>query len=223
MHSILEKVLTSQIKLTEAVSYFIDNYSKEVNTDVSRSIRERDYILCSEYLAQIQEKKQCLEKYCILEVEEKHLFNIGKFKFTGIIDLLLKDKDTEDLIIVDHKSAKYPLKQHSHTVMKNMEQVFEKHKTQLYLYSKPVYEKHGKYPKKLCWNHFKSGKTASIDFDEDEYAHALQWVENTIHRIEQDALFMPEDNYFYCTHLCGCRKECEYQYENRKLYSDTYT
>ena len=46
-----------------------------------------------------------MENYEILGVEEKVEFTINGKDFIGYIDLLVKDKKTNEIIIIDHKSA----------------------------------------------------------------------------------------------------------------------
>ena len=44
------------------------------------------------------------EKYEILTVEEKFEINIAGYLFVGIADLVLRDKETKEIIVIDHKS-----------------------------------------------------------------------------------------------------------------------
>ena len=46
-----------------------------------------------------------LDSYEILGVEKKVEFELFGKRFVGYIDLLLRDKQTDEIIIVDHKSA----------------------------------------------------------------------------------------------------------------------
>ena len=65
-------------------------------------IRQSYYDKGIEYLNNIDLD---LDRYEILGVEKEIHFKIEDKDFVGYIDLLVKDKETGEIIIIDHKSA----------------------------------------------------------------------------------------------------------------------
>lgn len=154
------------------------------------------------------------ENWEIIAVEQRCDVKIFDRRFLGFIDLLVRNKDTGKLIVVDHKSKKKFYTQNE----------LQHYAIQPYLYSKWVYETYGEYPEKLIFNLFKSGEMVEIPFDRDEYEAACLWVKETIAEIYKDQSFKDKiqieyrkkhkllrdfkHSDFYCNYLCGSRKRC---------------
>ena len=208
VHKILEMVFKGELDIDDALDYYLANYDDNVFYTVRQSIMDSTYIQCAEYFA--NEKLEWLNGYDVIGVEQEISIDVGDYKFTGYIDLILQDKETGEITIVDHKSSKYPFKKDGKTVLKNSKASFEKYKLQMYLYSKYIFDTFGRYPKYLAWNHFKSQKIAKIEFKQDEYEIALQWFIWQIVNINNDESFEANIDHFYCRNLCDFRSTCEY-------------
>ena len=208
VHEILAKIFERTLPPSEALDYFIDNYADNVFYTARDTVMQNTYQACIDYFA--NEDFSWLDKYEVLGVEKEVSCTIGDCSFVGFIDLLLRDKHDGKIIVVDHKSASYPLKQNGE-VKKNSERSFNSYKKQMYLYSYAVKQLYGEYPKELWWNHFKEGgKVAKVQFSISEYNSTLQWVTDTIDRIKTEEDFEPSLEFFYCNTLCNFRHSCEY-------------
>lgn len=207
MHEILEKIFSREMTPDEAARYFVDGFDRAVTYKVKKSTMDKTFELCAEYLC--SEDFSWIDDYDILGVELKVDLKISGYDFIGYIDLLLRDKADGKLIVVDHKSATYPLKSDG-SVKKNSEHSFNAYKKQMYLYCHAVKEKYGEFPKAIIWNHFKEFKFAAIPFDHAEYEETMRWFTDTIRRIENEEDFDPTLEYFYCNNLCSFRSSCEY-------------
>ena len=148
------------------------------------------------------------EKYDILGVEKKVEFELEGYPFIGFIDLLLKDKETNEIIILDHKSSTLKFKKNG-DLSKTSLPKFEEFKKQLYLYSIPVIEEYGKVDK-LIWNMFKDQGRIEIPWDLKEYEAAKKWAVDQIHRIEAETEWpmKKQTDYMYCSYLCSKRGSC---------------
>ena len=114
------------------------------------------------------------------------------------------------IVVIDNKSSEYPFRLDGKVKAKS-KQSFENYKKQMYLYSYAVMEKYGEFPKEITWNHFKDGgKFATIPFIKAEYDEAVKWFVDTIHNIEKEQNFEPNEDFFYCHNLCNFRHSCEY-------------
>lgn len=210
MHSVIERVIKGEIKLEDAPAVYIEEYDL-ICEKVKQSIMDSSFEKCCDYLCTVEENM--LNNYEILGVELSCNFKVGKYKFRGYIDVLLKNKVTGDIIVVDHKSSGYPLKKDG-AVLKNCIEEFLSYKHQMYLYSKFIIDNYGK-PSKIVWNHFKDGgKLTIIDFNEEEYQETLNWAKKTIQKIYRDKNFIENKSYMMCNSLCDYRDECEYKNED---------
>lgn len=211
VHETLEKIFKGELSEREAPMYFADNYIKSVCHKVKKSTMEKTYDSCVDYF--LTADFSWLEKYEILGVELKQQFSIEGIDFVGYIDLLLRDKTDGRIVILDHKSAPYPFKRDG-TVKKSQEHGFESYKKQMYLYCNAIYQQFGEYPRAIAWNHFKDGgQIAVIPFRMDEYEKSIRWFVDTIKTAEQEILYEPSPEYFYCSVLCNYRSVCEYREE----------
>ena len=210
-HEILEQILTKNIPEEEGLITY-ENGFVEISEDFSYEIAEptmdRYYQYGHDYFEDMS--FDWLKDYEILGVEKKCQFEIDGIKFVGYIDLLIRSKETGKIIVIDHKSAQYPIGKRG-KVLKNKEEDYEAYKRQLYLYSKQVYEEYGEYPAYLVWNYFRDKKWLHIPFDKKEYDDSLLWAKNIVKNIKDEENFSPCINHFYCTYLCGFRDSCEYK------------
>ena len=138
MHKILEKYEKGELSLFELNQYYEDHFDDEIPHDAPPNkfvdIRQSYYEKGIEYLNEID---LMIDDYDILGVEMKVEFEISGKKFVGYIDLLVQDKKTKEVIIIDHKSASIKILKNG-SVSKKDQEHFLAFKRQLYLYSIPV-------------------------------------------------------------------------------------
>ncbi len=146
----------------------------------------------------------------IVGVEREFQSSIAGEKFVGIIDLILRNKETGGLMIVDHKSASLS------SFRKNKENMYR----QLLLYSKYCADEYGEFPEKLCFNLFKENLLDERSFDREAYIAARLWAESVIKEMKTKEItdwFQTNHEYFKCVNICNCRNECFFgKAENHK-------
>ena len=208
VHEVLAKIYKKELSSDEAIDYFIDNYERSITYETYKNAMDSTFEKCSNYFT--EKKFEWCSKYKKLGIEKKVTFDIQGYKFICYIDLLLHNKKTDEIILVDHKSSKYPFKKNGE-VLKGSKDIFEKYKKQMYIYSNAIYSVLNRYPDKIIWNHFKDGgKLAVIPFDIDDYTKSIDWAIDTIHNIEKDEDWEEDRDIFFCDNLCGFRDSCEY-------------
>ena len=158
-----------------------------------------------------------LENFEILGVEKEVRFKIADKDFVGYIDLLLKEKDTGKIIILDHKSASIKFLKNGNVSKSDQPHVREFIR-QLCLYAKPVLEEYG-HVDELWWNLFKDKNWLKIPFKQEDYDEAIKWAEDTIKLIENETEFPCNPDAYYCWNLCSQRNNaCPYkpQFSSKK-------
>lgn len=207
VHEILAKIFNKELTIDEASEYFANHFDENVLYKTKKSVMDKTYESCANYFAEVS--FDWLKSFDIVGVEKKFEIEIDGEKFIGYIDLLLRDKETCEYILIDHKSSSYPLSK-SGTVLKNKQETFESYKKQMYLYCKAVHDIYGVFPTKIAWNHFKSMDWVEIPFVKYEFDEAIKWFSEKIQEVKAEEDFPETIDYFYCHHLCDFRSNCEY-------------
>lgn len=148
-------------------------------------------------------------KYDILEVEDKFTFEIDGYTFVGIADLIVRNRETGRIEVIDHKSK-------SMATMKKDLPTFRK---QLYIYAHHVKLKYGEFPDKLMFNMFRENEWVIESFDEQTYHDTLAWITETIHKIEAEKEWKVCSSSYFCRFVCGTIEDCPIR--DAILYSNT--
>lgn len=201
-HSLLEKYANREAEMYELSSMYESGYKEAVplrfppNKYVS--LADKYYQSGLDYF----ENFEGFGDFEVVEAEKELEFFIDKYKVTGYIDLLLKDREG-NLHIYDHKS--------STVKSKNSEKAKEYWK-QMYLYSMGIYDEYKVYPKQIHINAFKENTIYTMDFDINEINKVKQWVLDTIKILKQEEKFLPKSDYFFCNFICNFKNGiCPYK------------
>ena len=218
IHKILEKYEKGELSLFELNDYYEEHFSESVPHDAPPNkyvdIKQSYYEKGLDYFNNIDLD---LDKYEVLGVEKEVRFQIAGKDFVGYIDLLLKEKETGKIIILDHKSASIKILKNGKVSKSDQEHVREFIR-QLCLYAIPIIEEYG-HVDELWWNLFKDKNWLKMPFNKEDYDEAIQWAEDTLKLIEAEKQWLPNNSSsYYCNYLCGQRNNaCEYKI---KLYSN---
>ena len=207
IHDLLDKWAKKKLTKEEMLTEYERRYGDEVVTAWPRLLASKGYAnKAYETGRQFIEDFDEFQGYDILSAEEKFTLDLplsdGTTRpFVGIIDMMLRDKKTGDLIICDHKSK-------SLTAFKKDE---NKMYRQQLLYATYVNEHYGNWPEILMFHLFnENGVRPQRLFSLQDYRETINWATEQIKKIENytvmDWLTCKETPDFYCTELCACRK-----------------
>ena len=210
-HDILERYAKGEISLFEISQAYEEQFMKTVIHDAPPNkyvdIKQSYFEKGLDYFDNIDLD---LDKYEILGVEKEVHFKIGNKEFVGFIDLLLKEKETGKIIILDHKSASIKILKNG-KVSKSDEAHVREFIRQLCLYAIPTIEEYGKVDE-LWWNLFKEKKWLKIPWTQEDQDEAIEWAKKTIQLIERDNDFACNPDFYYCWYLCSQRNNaCPYK------------
>lgn len=211
-HKILEKYYKGELAIFELADYYADHYLEEVTYDAPPN-KYKD--LGADYYAKgmsyFENFEDIDDKYEILGIEKQVKFEIAGKEFVGYIDLLLRDKETGAIKVVDHKSGSIKILK-SGKISKSDTEHFLSFQRQLYLYSKAVIEEYGEVPKTLAWNLFRTGNVIETPFVREDYEAAIKWADETIKKIENERDWSPTPDDFFCRFICDHRNSaCEWK------------
>lgn len=213
IHEIMEKFFNGQLSYFELVQYYEDHYD-DITYDAPKlptvDLAEKYYQDGIDYLSSIP-PDYITGEYDVLGVELPIKYNIGNLEILGYIDLVLRDKSTGEITILDHKSASIKWLKSGEPSKKDRSH-WEDFERQLYIYSKWAIENYGRCDY-LAWNMFRLGIIKKIPWIESECDNAINWVKNTVDEIDSEQLWLPnntKENEFYCQNLCGQRYKCPF-------------
>ena len=134
----------------------------------------------------------------ILSVEDKFELDIRGNRFVGIADLVLQDKKTGDIIVIDHKSKS----------MNSMKKAQYENTRQLYTYAAYVKERFGEFPTLLQFNMFRYGVNIDEPFAMERYEETMDWIERTIAEIKAEKEWKISSSGYFCRFICSTRLHC---------------
>ncbi|MBP5423905.1 MAG: PD-(D/E)XK nuclease family protein [Paludibacteraceae bacterium] len=209
IHDLLDQWAKKILTKEDMINEYERRYSSEVVTAFPRMLAAKGYAKKSyeqgiEFLENFDE----FEGYEVLSAEEKFKINIplsdGTTRpFVGIIDMMLREIKSGDLIICDHKSKS----------MSSFKKDEDKMYRQQLIYATYVKEKYGQFPQVMMFHLFnESGVKPQRLFSVDQYDETMEWATKQIKGIEEysviDWLSCKEKPDFFCWYLCSSRKEC---------------
>lgn len=199
IHSILEKYYKGKLSIFELANYYKEHYGDNVTAEFPRfgrtDLAESYYNSGLDYLTEYEDPFSDDEE--VIAVEKKINMELNGYRFTGIIDLLLKNKQTGEITIVDHKSHNFKSKKE-----------IEEYAKQLYLYALATATIFGHYPMKLTFNTFRNGQVISLDFESEKAEEVQKWFTDTIAEIYADEKFEPKKDATFCNTICSVRRNC---------------
>ena len=208
IHDLLDMWAKKILTKDEMIAEYERRYSDEVVSAWPRMMASKGYAKKAyETGLQFLENFDEFEGYEVLSAEEKFTIDLpltdGTTRpFVGIVDMILKENKSGDLIICDHKSKSL--------------QSFKKDEDNMYrqqlIYATYVIQKYGKVDALMFHLFNESGVKPQRLFSREQYDEALQWASKQIKDMEEysvvDWLVCKEKPDFYCAELCGARKCC---------------
>lgn len=203
MHKLLEGFYKGNYSKTEMLRKFLLDFKTEVQGNRPMASTVKKYIDDgASYLRNFEPINAE-----ILGVEEHVNYEIEDIQFTGVIDIIARDDN--GIFIVDHKSRKLKERSKRRKSTLSDEELDEMLK-QLYLYASAVFQKHGEYPYKLCFNCFRNKTVIEEPFNITAYDASVKWAVDNVHRIEESVKFLPHPEFFMCKNICDMHDQCCY-------------
>lgn len=134
----------------------------------------------------------------ILSVEDKFELDIRDNRFVGIADLVLRDRNSGGITVIDHKSKS----------MNSMKKAQYENTRQLYTYAAYVKERFGAFPTLLRFNMFRYGVNIDEPFSMERYAETMDWIERTIAEIRAEREWKVSSSSYFCRFICSTRLYC---------------
>ena len=197
-HKLLESYATDKlplIALAEEYETGFDNAVRHFFPPFPKGMGQKYFDAGKKYF---EEFEGFGEDWEILAVEERFELDIECNKLVGIADLVLRHRETGEIMVVDHKSK-------SAASMKKELAVYQR---QLYIYAMFVREKWGVWPSVLRFNMFKEGYNIDEPFDPVRVDETKQWILDTIRQIREEKDWKISSSSYFCRWVCSCIDHC---------------
>lgn len=155
-HKLLEEYAKNQTPMIALAEEYESRFDKEVINSFPPYPKGMGQKYYDAGLKYFEEFDGFGDEWEIISVEEKFELDIEGYTIIGLADLVLKNKNTGEIMVVDHKSK-------SASSMKKELNVYRK---QLYIYAMYVKDRWGVWPSILRFNMFKEGFNIDEEFDE---------------------------------------------------------
>lgn len=207
-HKILEEYFKGDLPVFCLADEWESRYPEEVQCPpppFPAGFGEKSYALGLQYFENFEGFG---DEWEVVAVEKKFVLKISNYDVSGIADLVLRNKDTGEYWIIDHKSKSKA----------SMRKDLPTYRHQLYLYALWCFEEYGVYPSKLSFNLFKEDIMIDEAFSLDALEETIEWITETIEQIIECDIFeswttcIPEATHsepYVCRWICGVNADCE--------------
>jgi CRISPR/Cas system-associated exonuclease Cas4 (RecB family) len=206
-HNILEKYFKDELEIWDLSKYFENNFGKEITEIPPPYPKNIVDIYYQDGLNFFENFEFDKNKYEIILIEDKIESKHKDFKLVVKPDLVLKDKTTNEYILMDYKTKK--LKNNKYD-----EETIEEYKKQFYLYAYYIFlEKQITVSKILIW-FIRNNQLVELPIDHYQITNVLDWFESIVTKIKQETEWKMNNNkknQYYCSQLCGLRDMCEHK------------
>lgn len=214
VHELLEKYSKGELASWDLLDKYVDEFELQVNKPFPpNSFVDLHDSYYNDGYAFLERFDGFDDEYETLGVEQPFVVDFGDFKLRGFIDLILRDKKTGGIVVLDWKSkSKFASKKEQ-----------AEYARQPYLYSKYIFDTYGVWPEKLRFYMFRKDTMVDIPFSQYDYNEAVEWARSQVRRIEykidnDDDGWMPREDLvgkdgqpnFFCSFICGFRNNCRY-------------
>jgi hypothetical protein len=206
-HLILEKYFSRELEIMELASYYEEHYAENVVSyppNYPVGMADKYY---NEGLLFFENFSFDRDKYEVLSIEDKVESCHNDIKLVIKPDLILKDKESEDIILYDYKTSN-PYKNGKEDKKK-----MDDYKKQMYLYSYFINHNTDKKINKIKLWFIRSDKMYEFDYIESEAEDVVNWFYSNILNIQLEENYNPCDiikNKYFCENLCSVKNSCKY-------------
>ena len=210
IHNIMEKFFADELDVFDLPIYFEENYESKVTAPlpmypVGIEAKYREQTL--EFFNNFSFDKS---QYDVIDIETFINVEHEGINITIRPDLILRDKNTSEIILVDYKTSDPYNKKTGKPVKKKIEE----YKKQMLLYSYFINKTMSVNIDKIKLWFVRVNKIEEFDYSEKEAVEVLEWFTGEIKKIKEEEEFPPTDttkNKFFCLNLCSVSEYCKFK------------
>lgn len=198
-HLILEKYFKYELEIWDLAEFYKNNYHKYVTESPPRYPKGMDLNYFNRGLTFFDNLSFNREDWEIISIEDSIFIQIGKYKVVIKPDLVLRNKETNEIFVFDYKSSDMSKKKE-----------LKKAENQINFYAIGIEEKNNfKVDYGSIWQ-IRTGEIIDFKITDETKEETKKWFLDSISEIEKEEDFKATPNKYFCQNLCGCREYCKF-------------
>lgn len=184
--------------------YYRDNYDRMVVSPAPPFIRTDTYFKQGwEFFENFEFNR---DDYEVLVIEDKIDVDLSEFNLVVKPDLVLKDKKTGKVILLDYKTS---IIEKKGKIAKKDREKLDGYKRQMTMYAKYLKTKGVVIDEAWLWFvRQEDNKIYKFVINTIDEAEVTKWIVGTVHLIKAEEEFPPTINNFFCGELCSVSSFC---------------
>ena len=206
-HDILEKFFRGELEVWDLADYYEENYTKFMTIPPPPYPAGMGSQYFDDGLFFFENFEFDKDKYEILLIEDKIELKHKDFSLVIKPDLILKNKETGKLVLLDYKTSKLKGNKYDDKKM-------EDYKRQFYLYVFFYWIAKGIEIDKIFVWFIRNNQFKEIPIDRFKMQETIEWFENGITKIKNEMEWKAntdKSNNYFCSFLCSVKNSCIYK------------
>jgi hypothetical protein len=212
VHGVLEKYFKHELAEFELPKYYEEHYREEVTAQLPPYPPNMGETYYNDGLNSFLNIDFDLDKYDIISIEEYMNFEYNGINLVIKPDVILRDKDTGEYILLD-------IKTHKLKGNKTDNKSIEGYMRQAQLYTYGIWQvKNIQISKIMIW-YFRNQQITETAVDPLKIMETMDWVDNAVKEIKQEEKWeanLSKSNAFWCEHICSVSLACQPRLSQQK-------
>ena len=207
IHHVLETYWRGNVEKSEMVETFETAYAEFVTLSPPPFPEGMEANYYRDALKFLSEFSYNRDDYEVIEIESEHKFDYNGIKFITRPDIIIREKSTGQILLLDFKTSK---------PVKGKKQVWDEKKMKGYrkqtvLYAHFFKQETGIHIDKIRLLFVRLDKEFEMEVTETEVIETLNWLQNTVQFIKWEEDFEPNIDPYFCNNICSVRQACIYR------------
>ena len=204
IHEVLEKYFRDELEIFQMSDYYRDNYDRMVVSPAPPFIKTDTYFKQGwEFFENFEFNR---DDYEVLVIEDKIDVDLSDFNIVVKPDLVLKDKKTGKVILLDYKTS---IIEKKGKIAKKDKEKLDGYKRQMTMYAKYLKTKDVFIDEVWLWFiRQEDNKITKFVINTSDEEAVVDWITDTVSLIRLEEEFPAKIDKFFCSELCSVSSFC---------------
>jgi hypothetical protein len=212
IHDVLEKYFKRELAEFELPKYYEEHYREKVTAQLPPYPPNMGETYYNDGLNFFLNIDFDLDKYDIVSIEEYMYFEYNEKNLVIKPDIILRDKDTGEYILLD-------IKTHKLKGNKTDNKTIEGYMRQAQLYTYGIWQVKGIQISKIMIWYVRNQQITETAVDSLKIMETMDWVDNAVKEIKQEEKWeanLSKSNDYWCSHICSMSLVCQSRLQKEK-------
>jgi hypothetical protein len=209
-HDVFEKYFLDKLTADELSDYYKNNYDKIVKHSPPRYPQGLEQRYKDEGQIFFDFFPFDKSNYDVLAVEASIILPIDGINFIAKPDLVLRDKNTGRVCLVDYKTS-YPFRKSKSGALLPDKKKLEKYYQQMYIYTYALNYSKGLVIDEIMLWFPRADLSVVIPWSKSDEETAIKWLTGVVDKIKTEEVFdYGKPGEYFCHYLCSVRRSCKF-------------